>query len=175
MAKKVKNGLGDQKKNPTDDAQWPLGVTFWHRRQGLWVGFVEKSVRTAVGLVLARSAEICAPKWSFSKENPPKTAFSQHPANRLPLGVVRNPLKIEKKSARRWKKLARGQLRAGPEAIQSWPGGGPELAKSWPEPVQKLARNWPKSGQKVIKKWSFWGGWQKWRWETMHLTRCGHS
>ena len=89
-----------------------------------------------------------------STQNRLQPASSKSP----PTGVVRNPLKIEKKSARRWKKLARGQLRAGPEAIQSWPGGGPELAKSWPEPVQKLARNWPKSGQKVIKKWSFWGG-----------------
>ena len=53
---KVKNGLGDQKKNPTDDAQQPLGVTFWHRRQGLWVGFLGRIVVDAgmCGFVLVR-------------------------------------------------------------------------------------------------------------------------
>ena len=150
MAKKVKNGLGDQKKNPTDDAQWPLGVTFWHRRQGLWVGFVERSGRTAVGLALARSAEICAPKWSFSKENPLKTAFSQHPANRLPLG---------------WSEIHSKSKKSRPGGEKSWPGGswelarrrsraGQEAAQSWPKAGQNRSKSWPETGQKVAKKWS---------------------
>ena len=137
MAKKVKNGLGDQKKNPTDDAQQPLGVTFWHRRQGLWVGFLGRIVVDAGMCGLARSALICSPKRPFSPQNPLKIALRQHPATRLP--------------ARHWEIHPKPKkTRSGAE--KSWLGAGPELARTWPKVGQKPARNWPKSGQKVIKK-----------------------
>ena len=150
MTKKVKNGLGDQKKNPTDDAQWPLGVTFWHRRQGLWVVFVDGSGRNAIGWLLARSAEIRPPKWSFSNENSLKKGFSQHAANRFPLGWS----EIHSKSPKSW-----------PGGEKSWPGGswelarrrsraGQEAAQSWPKAGQNRSKNWPETGQKVAKKWS---------------------